>query len=115
MRKYKKATNSEKIYPYVEEWLKTGESKKDLCTREGIAIHVFDYWLRKYRAEKGEEVRPSDLLSRKIVPIEIKGKGDLKEEGIIINYSDGTEVRLPPNIPVAQIRFLLPIYQRAHV
>ena len=107
----RKHQSKEKLYPIVEEWLKTGERKKDLCQRHGIKVYVLDYWLRKYRIEKVSPVTTSNFTSISIT----KPAAYAVSEKIEISYSDGTVLRLPANFSIAQLRSLLPLSPIAHV
>jgi len=103
----------EKLYPIVEEWLQTGERKKDLCQRHGIKVYVLDYWLRKYRSEKATP----PITGSNFLPISITkpAAAYAVSEKIEISYSDGTVLRLPANFSIAQLRSLLPLSAKAHV
>ena len=114
MREKRKHNNQETIYPIVKEWLATGERKKDLCQRHGIKIHILDYWLGKYRREKG--MIPNN--SSPFIPIKIKVPSSSvisNQEKIEIHYPDGTQICLPAHLSMAQIRILLPSFAGTHV
>ena len=108
-----KQQRKEKLYPIVEEWLKTGSSKKELCQRHDIKLHVLDYWLRKYNSEKAS---PATTLSN-FAPITIKNSSapSSTPEQIEISYLDGTVLRLPVHFSIAQLRTLLPLFSSADV
>lgn len=94
------------IYPIVQEWLETGERKKDLCQRHGIQIYILDYWLRKYKSEKHPPTNaPSNFIPIHVADTPISPA--LQSDKIEISYPDGTAIRLPFNYPVAQLRSLL--------
>lgn len=116
MKPKRKRHSKEAIYPLVEEWLSTGERKKDLCQRHGIKVHILDYWLGKYRGEKGKE----DLASKSsFIPIKISAAAKSIDQGhsekIEIHYADGTQVRLPKHLSLEQIRILVPTFSSAYV
>lgn len=41
----------EEMYPKVELWHQSGQSKQAFCERAGVRLHVFEYWRKKYEAE----------------------------------------------------------------
>jgi len=94
------------IYPIVQEWLATGERKKDLCQRHGIQVYILDYWLRKYKSEK----TPTTNTLSNFIPIQVADAPMWpapQSDKIEISYPDGTAIRLPFNYPIAQLRSLL--------
>ncbi len=110
MSKKRKRHTEEAIYPIVEEWLKTGERKKELCQRHGIKVYILDYWLGKYRKSSAS----SPVRASNFIPIKISGSTLSTEtmEQIEICYSDGTQVRLPVHVSMGQIRMLLPLFDK---
>lgn len=41
----------EEMYPKIELWHQSGQSKQAFCESAGLRLHVFDYWRKKYEAE----------------------------------------------------------------
>ena len=46
------------MYPKVESWYQSGQSKELFCETVGLRLHVFDYWRKKYEAEAREGSAP---------------------------------------------------------
>lgn len=53
MEQVKKRHNQscEEMYPKIELWYQSGQSKQAFCESAGLRLHVFDYWRKKYEAE----------------------------------------------------------------
>lgn len=119
MLKNNQRQNSQTLYPIVERWLNKEEgSKKETCANHGIAIHVFDYWLRKYRNEKpalNDNIKGTKDNIGGFIPIEINSPSHLPAEKIEIHYPNGISVHLPPQLSMEQIHFFLTLQPTAHV
>ncbi len=40
------------MFLLIEEWEASEMSQKSFCRLQGLAFHIFQYWLRRYRQEK---------------------------------------------------------------
>ena len=78
--------SSEQMYPIVEDYIEGRKSKEELCELNGFSIHVFQYWLKKYREDKTEAVDNFSAL-------EISKSQD---SGMInIHLPNGTRIEIP--------------------
>jgi len=57
--------NKGQMYPLVESWLSSGQSKQQFCTEHQINLHTFTYWVQKYREDKPGGNQPAFI---QIVP-----------------------------------------------
>ena len=87
------------MYAHIEDWQQSGLTQKDYCHQHDIKIHVFRYWLAKYRndgeAEEG------------FVPVVTSSSAATLGVGIHIRYPSGVQVQLPAHTPVGTIRSLI--------
>ena len=44
--------SSAEMFLLIEEWEASEMSQKAFCRLQGLAFHIFQYWLRRYRQEK---------------------------------------------------------------
>jgi len=56
MKKESRAKRNDKrqMYPLVEKWESSSQSKVSFCDAHGLSVDAFRYWYKKYKAEQVE-------------------------------------------------------------
>ena len=91
---------STQMYPLIERWRSSGESKKDFCVQHHINLHTFTYWINKYDKSRAAPsdftTAPSNFVS---LQVNEKTKGNLNTS-VEITYPNGIQLRLnsPPSL-----------------
>lgn len=49
----KEVSQSIEMFPYIESWQTSGLTQKAYCDQHNIILHVFYYWLKRYRLKQG--------------------------------------------------------------
>jgi hypothetical protein len=49
------ANNRTEMFFLIEQWKGSGLSQKAYCRQQNLSYHVFHYWYKVYRDEKGED------------------------------------------------------------
>ena len=86
MRQRKKA----EMYPLVETWQKSGQSKTVFSQGQGIKLHTFLYWVNKYETDQSIKAPTKEVGN--FIPLSI-GK-PLEGDKIEIAYPNGVRLSL---------------------
>jgi hypothetical protein len=107
-RKHKQRHRTAKeMYAHLARWEQSGQSQRDYMLASGLSKSVFNYWLRRYRAERGVgkgaeagfvAVTPMDGAPRRSTELSVFAR---------IQYPDGREVVLLEAVPSGYLRDLL--------
>jgi hypothetical protein len=98
----------EKMYPLVQAWQNSQQSKSEFCEAEQINIHTFTYWLQKYKIEQSKKTNSSG--SNKFLPIQIKNPPlSIASPTIEIQYPNGTQLRIHQQVNTQTLTTLLQI------
>jgi len=98
-----RARRASEMFSLIREWEQSDLKQKEFCTRHGIKLHVFWYWLRRYR-EEGQEV-PKEAQSFVSVEMEpVAFDGVLAE----VIYPDGTRLVFKERVDLEFLQGLLP-------
>lgn len=90
------------MFPLIREWEESGLSQKEFCVQHDLKLHIFWYWLRRYR-ERGQSAK-EEVSS--FVPVKMEsaaGESVLAE----IIYSDGTRVIFKERVGLKLLQSLL--------
>ena len=85
------------MFSHIQKWEQTSLSQKDYCKEQGIKMHIFSYWLDKYRKQ----------FSKNNDFVQINGlntKGDIH-----LHFPNGVELILPDHTPVEYLKSLIKI------
>ncbi len=85
--------------PIVEAYARYKGSKKSFCKEQGVAIHTFDYWRRKFNAAQAE---PSAFITLDVV-------GTASGQTIELHYPNGIRAIIPMEAPARIFQNLLTI------
>ena len=94
------------MFGYIEDWQKSGESKKSYCKKHRIAPSVFHYWYVKYKQQNEDKKSSSNFISLNVEPVVGSRTSPLME----ISYTDGTQIRIYQQLDINLIKALLPSY-----
>ena len=92
----KKQNTKERMYPLVEKWESSGQSKTAYCRDHGLNIHTFIYWHQKYKTEHDEgSPGTSDFVALELRSKAVKSKAEIgRTTGIEIVYPNGVRLHL---------------------
>lgn len=97
-----------KMYPLVEAWQKSEQSKSEFCEAEQINIHTFTYWVQKYKIEQSEKTNSSG--SNKFLPLQINNPPtSTATPAIEIQYPNGIQLRVYQQMDTQSLTTLLQI------
>ena len=82
------------MYPIIEAWQNSGQTKQAFCKDRGIPKSIFFYWYKQYKTDQGQGG---------FVPIKIKRGTDIPAI-IEIEYPNGIVLRLPGQTSSAIVR-----------
>ena len=84
------------MFPIIESWQHSGQSKRAYCETQGITEAVFFYWSKRYREEneQGGFVSLTTGSPHSFAQIHF----------IEVQYPNGVILRLPANTPASQVR-----------
>lgn len=92
--------NKAQMYPLVESWLSSGQSKQQFCAQHQINLHTFTYWVQKHRDDKPGGDKPAFIP---IAPPATGHGGSL----YTLQYPNGVVLRINSAISVETVRQLL--------
>ena len=79
------------MYPIVESYLSGIKTQQEVCKDNELSIHVFQYWLRKYREERSKpEGEVSGFSSLEIAPASPSSTSTM-----VIHLPSGVRVEIP--------------------
>ncbi len=85
--------------PIIEGFSDFAGTKKSYCQGQGIHLHTFDYWLKKFRQT------PASQPSTGFVALELEPPGD--SPAMELHFSNGNRLRLPADVPLALLQALI--------
>lgn len=91
--------SKEDMYCYIEEWQRSGLSRKEFCKKHGIAASTFSYWYSKYRQSEGLEPTTSSSDFIKVNP--------MLSDSLEVVYPNGVRIRLRQNSSISDLRALI--------
>jgi hypothetical protein len=100
MRNDQTIEHSRKMLGMIEEWQKSGVSKKEFCINHEIAQWKFYYWLKRYNQKENNE--PGHF-----VPVRTGKKKPVQTTGLEIQYPNGVKLMLPAGTGIQIIRAMI--------
>jgi hypothetical protein len=104
MKDQTNATRQEQMFQLIEDFKRSGQTRKDFCAAQQMAVYVFYYWQRKYR----DETR--GLAQGSFVAVRTNGKmqeSPGKESVITVQYPNGVSLQVPVGSSVQVLRTLI--------
>lgn len=99
------------MYPLVEAWQNSQQSKVEFCEAKSINVHTFTYWLQKYKIEQSEKINPPS--KNKFLPLQIKkpptSSTATSPATIEIQYPNGIQLRIHQQVDTQFLTTLLQI------
>ena len=90
------------MYPLIEQWQQSDQSRTEFCEVHQINLHTFTYWLHK--KQKAEE-----STSGQFIALEISPSRSIRGDGLKICYPNGVNIQFPENTRVDYVKSLLQI------
>jgi len=104
--------SKEEMYLAVEIWQESDLTKSKFCEREGIAIHTFKYWQKKYNKEKKQSSAKVKQGKEKFIPIEMSPNASSQYSEVLqleITFPNGVKISCPANMSIQNIKSLIDI------
>lgn len=79
------------MFPVIKRYQDCGLTQKEFCEQENLALHVFHYWLKKYKQEQPSE--PDASPNPAFLPIELTGRAYTKSTACEIALPTGIVIR----------------------
>ncbi len=93
---------ADQMYPLVEQWRQSGQSKTAFCRLHQLNIHTFGYWVSKKRQEE-QQSSTSDFIALSIKPV----SRECPE--LQIHYPNGAKICFQVGTSTDYVRSLLQI------
>ena len=77
------------MYPLVENWQTSGQTKKSFSKANGLALHTFHYWVKKYEKEKS--LKSSVPLTSDFIPLKV---ASIPSNQLTLTYPNGVSLQL---------------------
>lgn len=102
--------SKEEMYGLIEQYLSSDLSQRMFYTQEHLCKSSFEYWLKKYRQEKGIPVPSRKRTKKSFIPVELPSPIPIEEpEKIQIIYPNGVQLTCPLSIGHQQLKALVGI------
>jgi len=89
--------NQEAMFALISQWQASGMNQKEFCRVQGVAYHVFHYWLKKYRQQSDGDGG--------FVPVEINSSQ--RAPWMTVSFSQGCQLHFYEPVEVGFLRSLL--------
>ncbi len=83
-RAYRTATQ---MYPLIEKWYNSGQSRSAYCKANNIALHLFAYWHKSYQEHKNTSLKEESSF----INLNISAEPELE---MSIHYPNGNRLLL---------------------
>lgn len=109
MRRNKRHKKYE-MYEAIETWQESEMSQTAFCSRTGIALPTFGYWLGKYRKENLAENASKDQT---FISVTVPIPGVQNEEAcksshkIEVHFPNGVRLNCPAGLDIEQLKTLI--------
>lgn len=94
-----KQKTADAMRPIVEAYAQYKGSKKSFCKEQGVAIHTFDYWRRKFNAPQANS---SAFVALDVVGLSLG-------QSVELHYPNGIRAIIPMEAPARIFQNLLTI------
>lgn len=89
MSKKRKLRTAEEMYPLIEAWSGSGQSKSEFCLAHDLRLNTFSYWHKKYSREKNGELDIAEKLVGEFVRVNISSESAGLESGLRLDCGHG--------------------------
>ncbi len=93
--------SAKQMFPIVEAYERSEQSRKEFCQSRGLKLHTFAYWFHKYKKQGGDGVQ---CQVSAFVSLDIESPTE--EGGLTLRYPNGIELVftcLPPSSYLGQV------------
>ena len=78
---------SDQMFPVIRQYMSTDMSQRQFCEKHQIELHLFRYWLKKYREEKQKKEGSTFSSLALALPT--------TKDCIVIRTEGGVEIEVP--------------------
>jgi hypothetical protein len=100
MQTQTKPSTSAEYFPLIEKWKLSQMSQTSFCTAQNLPIHIFRYWLDKYRNQTND-------TDDKFIPIRMKLPISKITSPLEIHYPNGVRIVLDGNTDARLLKTLI--------
>jgi len=100
MQTQTKPSTAAEYFPLIEKWKQSQMSQSSFCTAQNIPIHIFRYWLDKYRQQ-------TTKADENFIPIRIKSPISKITSSLEIHYPNGVRILLDGNTDAKLLKTLI--------
>ena len=98
---------ADEMFPIIERYLECGLTQEEFCQQKNMPLHVFHYWLKKYKREQSSAPKPSPPSQGRaagapaFLPIQLTGPEPAPNaKATATGCETGIEIVLPTGIVV---------------
>ncbi len=88
------------MFPLINKWQASGISLKEFCNNHNLSVHIFYYWLRKYKQQHNS-------LSTGFIPVEVNAVEEPSKTEVQILYPNGVQITLSDQVSTPRIKALI--------
>ncbi|MDO1444607.1 hypothetical protein Q0590_00010 [Rhodocytophaga aerolata] len=96
------------MFPFVEEWLKSGITQKEFSQKHGLALHLMPYWVARYR-KAHPSAAPTPTASSGFIRVSAPQTTVSPME---VALPSGAVIRFSSLIPVSYLQEVLSVCSR---
>ncbi len=92
----------DQMFSIIEAWRASGMAQQAFCTGQGITLHRFGYWLKRYKDHHRQRAEPAPAF----IPLSVAGPATTAAATEII-YPDGRRLVFHQGVDVSFLKALL--------
>jgi len=100
MNKSERKNIQQQMFSLIRKWNDSRTSQKEFCKGHDLPLHIFHYWLRKYK----QTSTPSE---NGFLPIDVTSAKPGLEGDLRIHYPNGVMITLDKAVSTARIKALI--------
>ena len=88
------------MFPLIEKWQASGINLKKFCNKHDLSVHIFYYWLRKYK-----QLETSSRTG--FIPVDVNHIEESSKIEVQILYPNGVQITLSDEVSIPRIKALM--------
>jgi len=100
MNKSERKNVQQQMFALIKKWNGNEISQKEFCNDHDLPIHIFYYWLRKYK--QASPPSENGFLPIDVTPAKLSADGELQ-----IHYPNGVMITLDKAVSTSRIKALI--------
>ncbi|MDP4185890.1 MAG: hypothetical protein Q8862_12120 [Bacteroidota bacterium] len=99
-----KEARREAMFALIEKWKGCGQSRKEFCKEQSLALSVFHYWLKKWQDAQ------SQPYVEGFIPLKVHADKSERDGALEIYYPNGVKIVLRSKTDISMVRALVGLY-----